>query len=319
MFKTRVSGLFDTEYPIVQGGMRWVAGAELASAVSNAGGLGMLAALSHEKPEQLAEEIHKTRELTDKPFGVNVTLVSMQDTVDFNEYFDVIEREGIRVVETAGRSPNEYIEKLKGAGIKIIHKCTSVRLARDAQKLGCDAVIIDGFEGADQSGEDNVGSLVLIPATAGSLKIPVIASGGIADGRGFVAALALGAEGISMGTRFLMTQEAPVSPIVKGWLLQAYENDTLLVPRTKKKRQRVLTTPVSKKIFHMERAGASLGDIRALLNDEATKKLLETGELDQGAVSIGQDIGLITDIPAVGDLVQRIIREAKEIASKLSV
>ncbi|MCP4675278.1 MAG: nitronate monooxygenase [Deltaproteobacteria bacterium] len=317
MFSTRITEMFGIDHPIIQGGMMWVSRAELVSAVSNAGCLGLLTALTFDTPGGLAEEIRKTREMTDKPFGVNMTLLPTLKPVNYDEYFDVIEREGIKIVETAGRSPGAYMEKFRAAGIRVIHKCTSVKHARSAQKLGCDAVSIDGFECAGHPGEQDIGSLVLVPAAADSLKIPVVASGGIADGRGLIAALALGADGINMGTRFLMTQEAPVHPAVKGWLLNVFETDTLLVLRSLKNSLRVLKTPVSTKVARMEKEGAGIEEIASLIGGQSGKQLLETGAFDEGIISVGQVIGLIKDVPSVRELVDRIISEAKEIATRL--
>ncbi len=314
MFSTRLTKIFGIEYPIIQGGMQWVSRAELVSAVSNAGCLGLLTALTFDTPEELAEEIRKTREMTDRPFGVNVTLLPTLKPVSYDDYFDVIVQEGIKIVETAGRSPAGFMEKLKAAGIRVIHKCTSVKHARSAEKLGCDAISIDGFECAGHPGEQDIGSLVLVPAAVDSLKIPVVASGGIADGRGLIAALALGADGINMGTRFLMTQEAPVHPTVKGWLLNVYETDTMLVLRSLKNSLRVLRTPVSTKVARMEKEGAGIDKIASLIGGELGKQLLETGAFDEGIISVGQVIGLIKDVPSVQELVDRIIAQAEEIA-----
>ena len=232
MFETRVTELFGIKYPIIQGGLLWLARAELVAAVCNAGGLGILSSFTFPTPGGLAEEIAKTKSLTDKPFGVNIPLVPMIRPVNIEEYFNVVIDGGVKVVETAGRSPEPFMERLKGAGVKVIHKVTAVRFARTAQRIGCDAVIIDGFECAGHPGEEDVTSLILIPLTTDAVDIPVIAAGGFGDGRGFVAALALGAEAVLMGTRFMATQECLVHPKVREWLLQATERDTMLVQRS---------------------------------------------------------------------------------------
>ncbi|MCP4602433.1 MAG: nitronate monooxygenase [Proteobacteria bacterium] len=317
MFSTRITELFGIEYPIIQGAMMGVARAELAAEVSNAGGLGLISALAFSTPEELAQEIRTARELTTRPFGVNVTLLPISGDINYDPYFDVIENEGIRIVETAGRIPELYMDRLKLAGISVMHKCNSVSTAKSAQKLGCDAVSIDGFEGSCHQGDQDVGSLVLIPATVDALKIPVVASGGIADGRGLVAALALGADGIGMSTRFLMTEEAPVHPVIKGWLMNAYEHDTLLILRSIKKTMRVLESPVSKRIFQMEKRGLGIEDLTSLTSVEEQRQLLETGAFDTGVIKMGQTIGLIKDAPPVKHLIDAIIEQAKDIALKL--
>lgn len=318
MFATRITKMFGIKYPIVQGGMLWVSRAELVAAVSNAGGLGILTALSFVDPEDFREEIRKTRELTDKPFGINVTLLPTLNKINCEKYFAVAIEEGIRIVETAGRSPKPYMEQLKKADVMVIHKCTTVRHGKSAEKLGVDVISIDGFECAGHPGEQDVGSLVLIPAAADAIKAPVLASGGIADGRGLVAALALGAEGINMGTRFLITKEAPVHPAIKGWLIQAYESDTVLVLRSLKNSLRALKTPISEKVLKMEKEGATISDLAPLVSGQAGKTLLQTGELDRGILSIGQSIGLIKDIPSVQELIERMIKQAQAIVTKFS-
>lgn len=313
MFKTRVTELFGIKYPIIQGGMQWVARAELSSAVSDAGGLGIITALTFPSPEELASEIKRMRELTDKPFGVNITLIPTLRSVSYDEYIDVIIREGIEIVETAGRNPEPYMSRLKEAGIKVIHKCTAVRFARKAEAMKCDAVSIDGFECAGHPGEEDVTSLVLIPLAVDAVTIPVVASGGFGDGRGLVAALALGAAGVNMGTRFMATQEAPVHPKVKEWLIRASERDTLLVMRSLRNTRRVLRNAVAEKVVEMEKRGATLEQMVPLLSGERGKELLQGGELDGGLQVAGQAVGFIRDIPTVKELIDSIINEAREI------
>ena len=315
MFKTRITELFGIEYPIIQGGMMWISRAELVAAVANAGGLGILTALTFASPEELAAEIKKTKELTDKPFGVNITLLPTLHPMDIDGYLDVVVKEGIKVVETAGRSPEPYMERLKAAGIKVIHKCTAVRFARTAQRLGCDVVSIDGFECAGHPGEEDVTSLILIPLTVDAVEIPVIASGGFGDGRGLVAALALGAEGVNMGTRFMATQESPAHPRVKEWLVQASERDTILLLRSLRNTMRALKNPIAEKVFEMEKQGAGLEELAPLISGKEGQKLLEAGILDKGLLSAGQIVGLVRDIPTVKQLIDSIIQEAKEVAS----
>ena len=313
MFKTRFTEICGIEYPIVQGGLQWVARAELVAAVSNAGGLGILSALTFPSPEELAVEIRRTRSLTDKPFGVNVTLLPTLRPVDIDAYIGVVIQEGIEIVETAGRSPEPYMGRFKAAGIKVIHKCTAVRFAQTAERVGCDVIGIDGFECAGHPGEEDVTSLILIPLTVDAVRIPVIASGGFGDARGFVAALALGADGVNMGTRFLATQEAPVHPKVKEWLVHACERDTMLIARSLRNTARVLRNPVAEKVAEMEKRGATLEELAPLISGLKGKELLETGELDRGTLACGEVVGLIRSIPTVKELIDNIISEARDI------
>ena len=315
--KTRITELFGVDYPIIQGGMMWVSRAELVAAVSNAGGLGILSALTFPSPEELAAEIKRTRELTDKTFGVNITLLPPLRPKDIDGYFDVVIKGGIKVVETAGRSPEPYMERLKVAGVKVIHKCTAVRFARKAERIGCDAVSIDGFECAGFPGEEDITSLILIPLTADALEIPVVASGGFGDGRGLVAALALGAEGVNMGTRFMATQESPIHARVKEWLVQASERDTVLLLRSLRNTERILRNPAAEKVLEMEKQGATLEELAPFITGKEGEKLLETGDLDKGLLGVGQVVGLIHDIPTVKQLIDGIVHEAEEVISHL--
>jgi len=317
MFKTRVTELFDIEYPIVQGGMMWVSNADLASAVSNAGGLGIFCALSF-SPEELRHEIRKAKELTDRPFGINITTLPTLRPVNYDEYIDVVIEEGVKIVETAGRSPEPYMERFNKAGIKVIHKCTAVRFARTAERLGCSVISIDGFECAGHPGEEDITSLILIPLTVDSVNIPVIGSGGFGDGRGLVAALALGAEGINMGTRFMATQEAPIHPKMKEWLVQASERDTMLLLRSFRNTTRALKNLVSEKVAEMEKNGARIEEVAPLISGEKGREILLTGELDRGIMTAGQITGLIKDIPSVSELMARIIDEAEDIIKRLA-
>jgi nitronate monooxygenase len=317
MFKTRITELFGIKYPIVQGGMMWVSRAELVSAVSNAGGLGIMTAFTFPTPEQLAAEIKRTRALTDKPFGVNVTLLPTLRPVDIDGYFDAVIKSGIKIVETAGRSPEPYMERLKAAGVKVIHKCTAVRFARTAQRIGCDAVSIDGFECAGHPGEEDVTSLILIPLTADAIEIPLIASGGFGDGRGLVAALALGAEGMNMGTRFMATKESPVHDKVKELFIKLSERDTMLVNRSFRNTSRAWKNPTAEKVLEMENQGATIEQLAPLISGQAGRGMLETGDIDKGLLTVGQVVGLVRDIPTVKELIDRIIKEAEEVISHM--
>jgi nitronate monooxygenase len=313
MFQTRVTKMLNIQYPITQGGMQWISRAELVSAVSNAGALGILSALTFPSPEELAAEIRKTKELTDKPFGVNLTLAPTLRPISYEPYIDVIVQEGVKIVETAARNPEPYMAQFKSAGIKVIHKCTAVRFAQTAERVGCDAVSIDGFECAGMPGEEDITSLILIPLTVDAVNIPVIASGGFGDARGFVAALALGAEGVNMGTRFMVTQEAPLHPMVKERLIQTSERDTMFVMRALRNTERVLRNAVAEKAAEMEKRGATLEELAPLLTGTRGKELLETGELDKGLLACGQVVGLIHDIPTVKEVIDGIINGAKAI------
>ena len=318
MFKTRITDLFRIEYPIIQGGMMWISRAALVAAVSNAGGLGILTAFTFPDLKDLVAEIKRTRELTDKPFGVNITLLPTLRPVDIDAYVDTIINSGVKIVETAGRSPEPYMERLKAADVKVIHKCTAVRFARTAQRIGCDAVSIDGFECAGHPGEEDVTSLVLIPLTADAVGIPIIASGGFGDGRGLVAALALGAEAVNMGTRFMATKEAPGHARVKELLIAASERDTTLLLRSFRNTMRVLRTPTAEKVLELEKQGADIHQLEALISGRAGLGLIESGDVDNGLLSVGQVVGLVHDIPTVKELIDRIVKEAKEVASDLA-
>jgi NAD(P)H-dependent flavin oxidoreductase YrpB (nitropropane dioxygenase family) len=318
MLKTRITELFGIKYPIIQGGMMWISRAELVAAVSNAGGLGIIAAFTFPTPQELATEINKTKELTDKPFGVNITLLPTLRPVDIDGYFNTVIDSGIKIVETAGRSPEPYMERLRAAGIKVIHKCTAVRFARTAQRIGCDAVSIDGFECAGHPGEEDVTSLVIIPLTVDAVEIPVIASGGFGDGRGLIAALALGAEAANMGTRFMATKEAPGHPKVKEWLVQASERDTLLLLRSFRNTMRALKNPTSEKVLELEKQDADIHQLESLISGRVGRNLLEVGDVDNGLLSAGQVIGLVHDIPTVKELIDRIIKEAEEVVARIS-
>src|SRR5688572_5203364 len=310
--RTRVTELLGTRYPIIQGGMQWVGTAELASAVSNAGALGILTALTQPTPEDLRKEIARCRTMTDQPFGVNLTILPAITPPPYAEYLQVIIDSGIRIVETAGNNPKDFIGKLKERDIKVVHKCTSVRHALSAERAGVDIVSIDGFECAGHPGEDDVPNLILIPAAVRALQIPVIASGGIGDGRGMAAALALGAQGINMGTRFMITKEAPIHDNIKQALVKAGERDTNLMFRTMHNTARVFKNAVSTEVVAMEKRGAKFEEVRHLVTGARGKVALNNGEVDGGVISAGMVIGLIDDVPTCAELIQRIVRECRE-------
>ena len=318
MFKTRVTEMFGIQYPIIQGGMMWLGRAELVSAVSNAGGLGILSSMTFSTPEELKEEIKKTKSLTDKPFGVNFPFLPGLRPVEPEYFIDVAIEEGVKIFETAGRSPEPYMERFKKGGAKVMHKLTAVRFARTAERVGCDAVIIDGFECAGHPGEEDVTSLILIPLTADAVQVPVIAAGGFGDARGLVAALALGAEAVLMGTRFMVTKECPMHPKVKERLLEAREMDTMLVQRSLRNSARVLKNAASEKTAEMEKRGASLEELAPVISGLKEKEIFETGELDIGILHCGEVVGLIKDLPSVKEVIDRIVSEAKEIQQRLS-
>jgi NAD(P)H-dependent flavin oxidoreductase YrpB (nitropropane dioxygenase family) len=310
--KTRITEMLGVRYPIIQGGMMWVGHAELAAAVSNAGGFGILTALTQPTPAALAKEIERCRAMTSQPFGVNLTILPTIHPPPYEEYLDVIIGSGVKVLETAGNSPKEFVAKAKAAGVKIIHKCVTVRHALSAERHGVDAVSIDGFECAGHPGEDDIGGLVLIPIAASKLKIPIIASGGIGDGRGMAAALALGAEGVNMGTRFCATKEAPIHDNIKQALVDASEADTRLIFRTMHNTARVLKNSVSDEVVLAEKQGCTFADIRHLVSGARGKVALEKGDFNGGVITAGQIVGLIHDVPSCQELVSRMVAECRE-------
>lgn len=295
----------------------WLARAELAAAVAEAGGIGFMTALSHDSPEKLRAEIHKVRGLTSKPFGVNLTFLPSLRPPDFPAYVQVCIDEGVRFIETAGRNPEPFMPMLREADIQVIHKCTSVRHALKAQRIGCAAVSIDGFECAGHPGEDDVTSLILIPLARDALEIPVVASGGFGDGRGLVASLALGADGMNMGTRFVATVECPIHDAVKQALVQADERSTRLLMRTLRNTARYLANDNTEKVLEIEaRGNATIADIKQFMSGLEGKKMIETGDLNQGVFSAGQVTGMIRDIPTVQELFDRIVGEAEALMTR---
>jgi nitronate monooxygenase len=315
MLKTPITEMFGIERPIVQGGLMWIARAELAAGVGNAGGIGFMTALTFPDADALRAEIRKCREMTDKPFGINLTFLPTLRPPDYPAYINVCIEEGIKFIETAGRNPEPYMEQIKSADIKVVHKCTSVRHAVKAEKIGCDVVSIDGFEAAGHPGEDDVTSLILIPLTKDAITLPIIASGGFADGRGLVAALGLGADGMNMGTRFVATQEAPLHMNVKQMLVDHGELDTRLIMRTLRNTERVIQNPVVDKVLEIEsREGdTKIEDLVPYVSGLVGKEMLEDGETEKGIMSAGQSMGLVKDIPTCQELLDRIMAEAEEI------
>jgi len=313
--KTRITELFGIQHPIIQGGMHYVGLAEMAAAVSNAGGLGIITGLTQGTPNRLAEEIERCRTMTAKPFGVNLTFLPSVKPPDYPGFVRTIIDSGVTIIETAGNNPAQYLPVLKEAGIKVIHKCTSVRHALKAQTIGCDAVSVDGFECGGHPGEDDVPNFILLPRAAEELDIPFVSSGGMADARSLVASLAMGAEGMNMGTRFIATQEAPVHENVKQALVTASELDTRLIMRPLRNTERVLNNAAVEKLLEKEKA---LGP-KLEFNDIAEElvgvypRVMQKGDLDAGGWSCGMVAGLVHDIPTVKELIDRIMREADEL------
>jgi len=313
--KTRITELCGIEHPIIQGGMHYVGFAELAAAVSNAGGLGIITGLTHQTPEDLAKEIARCREMTDKPFGVNLTFLPSFQAPPYPEYIDAIIDGGVTVVETAGRNPQEHLPRMRAAGIKIIHKCTSVRHSLKAEAIGCDAVSVDGFECGGHPGEDDIPNMILLPRAADELKIPFVASGGMADARSLVASLAMGADGMNMGTRFIATQEAPVHEKVKQAIVAASELDTRLVMRPLRNTERVLNNAAVKRLLEKEVALGPNLKIDDIVDEVAGvyPKIMLDGDMDAGVWSCGMVAGLINDIPTCKELIDGIMAEAENL------
>ena len=321
MIKTKITEMFGIEHPVIQGGMHYVGFAEMASAVANAGGLGIITGLTQKTPDDLAKEIAKCHEMTDKPFGVNLTFLPGFQEPDYPGYIQAIVEGGVKIVETAGRSPEAYMPDLKGAGIKVIHKCTSVRHSLKAEKIGCDAVSVDGFECGGHPGEDDIPNMILLPRAAEELSIPFVASGGMGNGQQLAAALSMGADGINMGTRFIATKEAPVHQNVKEALVAASELDTELIMRPLRNTERVLANDAVQKILEKEKALGDEIQITDIMDEVAGvyPKIMQEGTMDAGAWSCGMVAGLIHDIPTCKELVERIVSDAEEIIkSRLS-
>lgn len=312
--KTRITELLGIEHPVVQGGMMWVGRAELASAVSNAGGLGILTALTQPSPDALRAEVDRMRTMTDKPFAVNLTLLPSTNPPPYAEYRKAIIDSGVKIVETAGYKPQEHVDELKAHGIKVVHKCTAVRHALSAERMGVDAISIDGYECAGHPGEDDIPGLILIPAAADKVKIPMLASGGFGDGRGLAAALALGAEGINMGTRFCATQEAPIHDNIKQFIVANDERATNIIFRKFRNTARVAKNAISDEVVEiLARPESVFTDIQPLVSGARGRETLENGRVEDGIVWAGQVQGLIHDVPTCAELVHRIVAEAEGI------
>ncbi len=316
VFATPVTERLGIDHPIIQGGMMWVSQPRLVAAVSAAGGLGILTALTFETPAGLAAAIAETRRLTSQPFAVNLTLLPTLAPKNYGGFVDTIIGEGITIVETAGRSPEQFMPALKGAGITVIHKCTSVRFAKKAESLGCDMISIDGCECAGHPGEEDIPNLVLVPRTVDEVAIPVIASGGFSDGRGLVAALALGAGAVNMGTRFVATVESPVHDNVKQWLVEARETDTMYVLRSLRNTERVLRNAVAEQVAALEKEGAGIDVLAPLVSGRHGLKVLTEGDREAGLCTAGLGVGLIHDVPTVADLMTRIMAEAAAVVGE---
>ena len=319
MFKTRITELFGIKYPIIAGGMHLLSRAELVAAVSNAGGLGILASTTFETKEELREEIWKTRGLTNKPFGVNLNLFPMMRQRSVEEDIDLFIDEGVGIVESSGASPEPYVLRLKEAGVKIIHKVPAVRFAQKAESVGVDAVTIVGFECAGHPGMDDVTSLILVPLTADAVKIPVVAGGGFCDARSFVAALALGADGVMMGTRFVATHECIVHPKIKEWLVKAKETGTTLIDRSLGLPMRVIKNKPAEKALEMDKRGASLEELLTVISGELGRKAWMEGDIDAGVVSLGMAVGRIHEIVSVKKAIDDIIEEAQATCKRLNL
>ena len=316
--KTRITQMLGIEHPIIQGGMHYVGFAPLAAAVSNAGGLGIITALTQKTPRDLANEISKCRDMTDKPIGVNLTFLPVMKAPDYPGYIKAIIEGGVKIVETAGRNPSQVMPILKDAGIKVIHKCTSVRHSLKAQEIGCDAVSVDGFECGGHPGEDDIPNMILLPRAAHELEIPFVSSGGMADARSLVASLAMGAEGMNMGTRFIATKEAPVHENVKAAILAASELDTRLVMRPLRNTERVLNNAAVEKLLKKEKNLGNDLKIEDIMEEVAGvyPKVMQDGAMDSGAWSCGMVAGLINDIPTCKELIDRIIRDAEKLINQ---
>ncbi len=317
MFETRITKLLGIKYPIIQGGMVRLSRAELAAAVSNAGGLGIITSAQFATKGELRNELRKAKSLTDKPFGVNISLSPATRPVNTEEYIDVVIDEGIHVVETSGRSPEPYMKQLKQGNVTVVHKAPgAVRFAQRAEEIGCDAVSIIGYECGGHPGPDDTGSLVLVRATVDAVKIPVVAGGGFADAQGFVAALAMGADGILMGTRFMATKECPAHPRFKEWLVRAKETDTLITQRSIRAPARNLRNEQALKVLEMESRGATLEELLTITSGENENRLYFEGDLEAGLAECGQVVGIINDIPTVKEVIDGIIEGAEEIINK---
>ena len=318
MFQTRVTKLLGIEYPVIQGAMMWLSRAEMVAAVSNAGGLGNLAAMTFPTAKELREEIKKTQSLTDKPFAINITLLPTTKPRSLEEYIAAAIEEGVTIIETAGRNPRQYMKQMREGGVKVMHKVASVKAARTAERIGVDAVTIVGFEEGGNPGMDDVTTLVLVPRTVDALEIPIIAGGGIGDGRGLVAALALGAEAALMGTRFMLSQECPLHVNIKQRLIEASEKDTMMIMRSISNPERVVATDFARSVLEMEDKGTSLEELLPMIDGRRQKRALDKGVADEAMIPCGQVVGLMDDMPTIKEIFDDIIKEARTIGKRLS-
>ncbi|MHB1421312.1 MAG: NAD(P)H-dependent flavin oxidoreductase [Bacillota bacterium] len=318
MFETKITKMFGIKYPIIQGAMQWLSKAELASAVSNAGGLGIIVSAAFANKEELRAEIRKMKTMTDKPFGVNMVFLPHMVPIDYDGYIEVIIEEGVKVAETAGALRQEYATRLKAGGVKVIHKVVAVKHAMKAQDMGVDAVTIDGCECGGHPGEFDTGSIVLLPKAADTVSIPIVAAGGYADGRGLVAALSMGADGILMGTRFMMSKESPMHDKVKEWLVGINETDTILLLRSFKNSMRAIKNSVAMQVYELESKNAPFEDVFPLVSGQKGLELYEKGNVEAGVLTCGQSIGLIKDAPPVKEIIDGIIKQAEAIIDRLN-
>lgn len=318
MFKTRITEMLDIEYPILQGGMQWLARAEMVSAVSNAGGLGFITAVSFARAEELRDEIRRTRDMTDKPFGVNVSMLPVMMPGDLTEAFiEVVCEESIPVVETAGRNPEPYVPRLKSAGVKLIHKVPAVRFAKKAESIGADAVTVVGFECGGHPGMDDVPSLIVLPKAAQELSIPVIAAGGFCDGRSLVAALALGAEAVLMGTRFMASTESPMHDNFKRWMVAAQETDTMIVERSIRNASRIIKNDAARTVEELEAGGATLEELIPVISGKVGLEAYLSGDVNRGTIACGQVVGRINEIKSCKEIIEEIVAEARTVCDRL--
>lgn len=319
MFKTRITEMLGIEYPILMGGMQWLSRAEFVASVSNAGGTAFITAVSFPTIKELRAEIRKAKDLTDKPFGVNISMLpGMQSGEITNQYFELVVEEGVKFVETSGRSPEAFIPPLKEAGVKVIHKVPAIRYAKKAEKVGADAVTVVGFECGGHPGMDDVTSLVLLPRAAQEIKIPIVAAGGFADGGGLVSALALGADAIMMGTRFMATKECMAHDAFKDWLIKADETSTMIIERSIRNAARVIKNKAAQEVLEMENKGATLAELMTVIAGKIGLKALKDGDIEGATIACGQCVGLINDVPTVKELIDRIVSEAEEAQKRVN-
>lgn len=318
-FETRITKMLGIKYPILMGGLQWLAKSEMVSAVSNAGGMGFITAVSFPSGEELRAEIKKTRDMTDKPFGVNISMLPVIMPNDMTEtYVDIVCEEGIPVVETAGRNPEPYLPKLKSAGVKVIHKVPAVRFAQKAERVGVDAVTIVGFECGGHPGMDEVPTLIALPKTAETVSIPVVAAGGFCDGKGLISALCLGADAILMGTRFMASKECPMHENFKRWLVQAQETDTIVVERSIRNPARIIKNEAALTVANMEKEGATLQDLLPVISGKVGREAYLSGDVNRGCIACGQVVGRIYEIKSIAEIINDIMTQAEQILEKLN-